>query len=76
MNVLRVGLVVVVALAVAVAANLALLGVANGPNDPVGKLSPRSELIRLPTTTTPTPPPAGTTTQPHGEKSSGAHQDD
>ncbi len=75
MSVLRIGLVVVLAVAVAVAANLALLGVANGSNDPVGRLSPRSELVRLPARTTPAPPLV-TTTQPHGEGSSGTHQDD
>jgi hypothetical protein len=66
MNVLRVGLVLVLALVAAVVANLVLLGVATGPNDPVGKLSPRAELVRLPptskTTQTPAPPPSQTTT--------------
>ena len=64
-NVLRVGLVLVLALVAAVVANLVLLGVATGPNDPVGKLSPRAELIRLPPTTTSpqtTPSPGRTTT--------------
>ena len=50
MNVLRVGLVLVLALVAAIVANLVLLGFATGPNDPVGKLSPRADLIRLPRT--------------------------
>jgi hypothetical protein len=54
------------ALVAAVVANLVLLDVATGPNDPVGKLSPRAELIRLPPTRTSvqTPPrqPSRTTT--------------
>jgi len=65
MNALRVGLVLVLALVAAVVANLVLLGVATGPNDPVGKLSPRAELIRLPPTTSSartSPSPARTTT--------------
>lgn len=65
MNVLRVGLVLALALVAAVVANLVLLGVATGPNDPVGELSPRAELIRLPPTTTSaqtTPSPGRTTT--------------
>jgi hypothetical protein len=56
----------VLALVAAVVANLVLLGVATGPNDPVGKLSPRAELVRLPPTNkaapTAPPQPARTTT--------------
>ena len=66
MNTLRVGLVLLLALVAAVVANLVLLGVATGPNDPVGRLSPRAELVRLPptnkTTQTSPPPPSRTTT--------------
>lgn len=65
MNALRAALVLVLALVAAVVANVILLGVAIGPNDPVGKLSPRAELIQLPPTTTSartTPSPGGTTT--------------
>jgi len=40
--VLRVGVVVAVALVVAAAANLVLLGVASRPRDPVGRLSQRA----------------------------------
>ena len=76
----RIAVFVLIALAVAVAANLVLLGIANGPNDPVGQLSPRAGIVKLPTTmqTTPTPP----TTRPlppsrqRGEGARGAHQDD
>jgi hypothetical protein len=59
-NALRIGLVVLLALAAALAANLVLLGVAAGSHDPVGRLSPRAELITLPATTA----PAATTTAP------------
>lgn len=79
MKTVRIGLILVLALAAAVVANLVLLGVANGPNDPVGKLSPRAGLIRLPATTptAPVSPPTGeTTTQPRDEGKSGSHQDD
>ena len=65
MNALRVSLVLVLALVAAVAANLVLLGVATGPKDPVGRLSPRAEVIRLPpaaTTAHTAPPPSRTTT--------------
>ena len=47
-NVVRVGLVLVLALAAAVAANIVLLGVATGPKDPVGRLSPRADIVELP----------------------------
>jgi hypothetical protein len=75
----RIAAFVLIALAVAVTANLVLLGIANGPNDPVGQLSPRAGIVKLPTaTTTPTP----TTTRPlpapgrGGEGGRGSHQDD
>jgi hypothetical protein len=63
---LRIGLVLVLAVAAAVVANLVLLGVATGPNDPVGKLSPRAGLILLSATTTPAAParPTPPTTTP------------
>ena len=47
-SILRVGLVLVLVLAAAVAANIVLLGVASGPKDPVGRLSPRAGLVRVP----------------------------
>ena len=47
-NALRIGVVLVLALAAAVAANIALLGVASGPKDPVGRLSPRAGLVHVP----------------------------
>jgi hypothetical protein len=73
----RIGLVVALALAAAVVVNLVLLGVANGPNDPVGKLSPRAGLIRLPTTpTAPVSSTGGTRTQPPDDGKSGSHEDD
>ena len=58
-NVIRVGLVLVLALAAAVAANIVLLGVATGPKDPVGRLSPRAGIVQL---------PAGTATVPSAPK--------
>ena len=45
---IRVVLVLVLALAAAVAANIVLLDVANGPQDPVGRLSPRAGIVQLP----------------------------
>ena len=47
-TIFRVGLVLVLALAAAVAANIVLLGVATGPKDPVGRLSPRAGIVELP----------------------------
>ena len=62
MNAFRIGIVLVLAVAAAVVANVVLLGVATGPNDPVGKLSPRAGLIRLPSTTPTTPVTTSTDT--------------
>jgi hypothetical protein len=69
MSVARVAFFALVAVVVAVAANLVLLGIATGPKDTVGTLSPRAGLVLLPappaaptTTTTITIPPATTTT--------------
>ncbi len=62
MNAARVALFVLVALAVAVTANIVLLGIASGPRDPVGRLTPQAGLVLLPTPTTPAQPPATTTT--------------
>ncbi len=53
MSALRVALVLAAAVAVAVAANLILLGVAGG-SEPVGTLSPRAGILA--TTPTPTAP--------------------
>lgn len=55
MNTVRIGVVLVLAVAAAVVANIVLLGVATGPNDPVGKLSPRAGLVQLPASTSSTP---------------------
>ncbi len=69
MSAARVAFFALVAVVVAVTANLVLLGIATGPKDPVGTLSPRAGLVLLPTppaapttTTTITIPPATTTT--------------
>jgi len=68
LSMIRVGLVLVLALAAAVAANIVLLGVANGPKDPVGRLSPRAGMVQLPAgsgtgdSTTPKPDDTGTRT--------------
>jgi len=61
MTMIRVGLVLVLALAAAVAANIVLLGVAAGPKDPVGRLSPRAGMVQL---------PAGSATAPSTSTSS------
>jgi hypothetical protein len=86
MTAARIVLFVVVAVALAVSANLVLLGIATGPKDPVGRLTPQAGLVRLPATRT-TPAPAITspiTTTPaappgqHDGESTGrsARQDD
>jgi hypothetical protein len=46
---LKVGVVLVLAIAATVVANVVLLGVATSSSEPVGKLTPRAELV---------PPPA------------------
>jgi hypothetical protein len=81
----RIALLVVVALAVALTANIVLLGIANGPKDPVGQLNPRAGVVRLPApATTTTQAPTRTETVPvpvpvpsrGGEGPRGSHQDD
>jgi hypothetical protein len=79
----RIALLVVIALGVALSANLVLLGIANGPGDPVGQLSPRAGIVRLPApVTTTTQAPTRTETVPvpalpsGGEGRGGRHQDD
>jgi hypothetical protein len=82
-NAIRIGAVLVLAVAAAVVANLVLLGVATGPNDPVGKLSPRAGLVQPPASTSstpivPTPPSADTTTTTSNDDGArrGGKQDD
>ena len=81
----RIALFLVVALAVALTANLVLLDIANGPKDPVGQLNPRAGIVRIPAPgTTTQAPPTRTQTVPvpvpvppsGGEGSHGSHQDD
>jgi hypothetical protein len=79
----RIAVLVVIALAVALTANLVLLDIANGPRDPVGQLNPRAGIVRLPapaTTTTQTPTRTRTVPAPGprrgGEGPSGPRQDD
>ena len=82
----RIALFLVIALAVALTANLVLLDIANGAKDPVGQLNPRAGIVRIPApvTTTTTQAPTRTQTVPvpvpvppsGGEGSHGAHQDD
>lgn len=67
MSAVRVAFFAAVAVVVAVTANLVLLGIATGPKDPVGSLSPRAGLVLLPASpaapaTTITVPQAATTT--------------
>ena len=87
MTTARIALFVVIALAVALTANLVLLDIANGPSDPVGQLSPRAGIVRLPvpvTTTTQAPTRTQTVTVPAltpapprgGEGPRASHQDD
>jgi hypothetical protein len=81
----RIALLVVIALAVALTANIVLLGIANGPRDPVGELNPRAGVVRLPApVTTTTQAPTRTETVPvpvpvpskGGDGAHGSHQDD
>jgi hypothetical protein len=81
----RIALLVMVALAVALTANLLLLDIANGPKDPVGQLNPRAGIVRIPApVTTTTQTPTRTRTVPvfvpvprrGGEGTRGSHQDD
>ena len=79
MSIIRVGLVLVLALAAAVAANIVLLGVATGPKDPVGRLSPRAGIVELPAGPTAgvetTPTPGTTGARPGGEDATEAPDD-
>jgi hypothetical protein len=59
----RIAVFVVIALAVALTANLVLLDIANGPKDPVGQLSPRAGIVGLPAPVVRPPAPVTTTTQ-------------
>ena len=82
----RIALLLAIALAVALTANLVLLDIANGPRDPVGQLNPRAGIVRLPAPVTTTQAPTQTQTVPvpvpvpvpprGGEGSRGSHQDD
>ena len=76
-GILRVGLVLALALAAAVVANIVLLGVASGPKDPVGRLSPRAGLVQVPagSSTVTTPPSRSVPTRPSDDRAD-AHSDD
>ena len=78
-NTFRVGLVLVAALAAAVVANFVLLGVANGPKDRVGRLSPRAGIVQFPagsgTGVSTTPKPGATGARPGGEHAGEAPDD-
>jgi len=60
MTALRVGVVLAAAVAAAVIANVVLLGVATGPNDPVGRLSPRALVSASVQSAPPAPAPVRT----------------
>jgi hypothetical protein len=70
---LRVGVVLVLAIAATVVANIVLLGVATGSSEPVGKLTPRAELIPG---TAPEPPALTTPTLTRPRVEPGEHPDD
>ena len=77
MSILRVGLVLVLVLAAAVVANIALLGVASGPKDPVGRLSPRAGLVQVPAgSSTATTPSSPSPAPPSDDRVGEAHPDD
>ncbi len=69
MTALRIGLVLVLAIAAAVVANVVLLGVATG-SEQVGKLVPRAGLVVKPVTQPVQKPPAHPRVEP------GEHSDD
>lgn len=71
MTALRVGLVLVLAIAATVVANVALLGVATGSGEPVGKLTPRAGIVHAPIVR----PPVQTTPAPR-QIEPGEHSDD
>jgi len=66
---MKIVLVALLAAAAAIGANFALLGYANGSNDPVGRLTPR---VSLPETTTRT----STTTTETGNDDDGSNRGD
>jgi hypothetical protein len=72
---LRVGIVLVLAIAATVVANIVLLGVATGSSEPVGRLTPRAELIPVPTPA-PQPPVPTTPTQTQPRVEPGERSDD
>jgi len=55
---LRIAIVVVLAVAATIVANVVLLGVASGRHDPVGRLSPQAAFVSSP------PPPAAPVASP------------
>jgi len=55
---LRIAIVLVLAAAATIVANVVLLGVASGPHDPVGRLGPRAAFVSSP------PPRAATVVSP------------
>jgi hypothetical protein len=79
MTAARIVLFVVVAVALAVTANLVLLGIASGPKDPVGRLTPQAGLVRLPSPTAATAPlttaPARTGPAPSPSRHGGERPD-
>ncbi len=77
-SILRVGLVLVLVLAAAVAANIVLLGVASGPKDPVGRLSPNAGFVQVPvgSSTVTTPSSGSVPTRPLDDSTSEAGSDD
>jgi hypothetical protein len=81
MTILRIGLVLALAVAAAIVANVALLGIASGAHEPVGKLrlstvvaSTPSQPAPAPTATT-TPSPTPTAPAPH-DHGAGESEDD
>jgi hypothetical protein len=81
MTAFRIALVLILAIAAAVVANLVLLGVATGSGEPVGRLSPRAGLVAPVSPPAPgtKPKPATTPAKPKPAtepRDSGKHSDD
>jgi hypothetical protein len=73
MTLVRIGLILALAAAAAIVANLVLLGIASGAREPVGKL--RFSTVLESTTHPPPAPPSSTTPTPPGHDRGEADDD-
>jgi hypothetical protein len=73
---LRIGLVLAIAVAAAVFANVVLLGVATGSGEQVGRLNPRPGPAAIRPPASPTPPRTTVTPPQRGGEHRDRHEDD